>query len=182
MLDLVSIGCSMEPKSKSTLISEAESLQESVSDQLNGAVPSELKHLFKDTSLFFQEEVLAKWRIQERYDELVDYIIYQYEAQGGEIFWKQILLDLRLKKDEARAFRMLEGLLPARLDQVKVCSKNLKKHPDNYLSSANLGIAKGEALKVLYEYAFILENKPADKIDKVKVKKIKAQVEKVLSC
>ncbi|ABC28907.1 hypothetical protein HCH_02076 [Hahella chejuensis KCTC 2396] len=171
----------MEPQAVNTLVDEAESLQESVSGQLKGCIPDELKHLFKDTSLFFQEEILAQWRIQERYDELIDYILYQHEEHGGEDFWKQVLLDLRLKKDEVRAFRMLEGLLPKRLDRVKVCSKNLKKYPDNYLSAANLGVAKGEALKVLYEYAYILENKPADQIDKAKVKKVKGQIEKVLS-
>lgn len=171
----------MEPKAVNTLVREAETLQKAVSKSLNGDIPHEIKHLFKDTSLFFQEEVLAKWRIQERFDELVDYIIYQFEEFGGEELWKQVLLDLRQKKDEKTAFRMLEGLLPGRMDRVKVCSKSLKKYPDNYLSAANLGIAKGEALKVLYEYAYILENKPADHIDKTKVNKIKLQVEKVLS-
>ncbi len=171
----------MEPQAVNTIVEEAESLKEAVSGSLKGRIPNELKHLFKETSLFFQEEVLAQWRSQERYDELVDYIIYQYEEHGGEQFWKQILLDLRLKKGEGSAFRMLEGLLPARLDRVKVCSKNLEKYPENYLSAASLGIAKGEALKVLYEYAYILENKPADQIDKAKVKKVKTQIEKVLT-
>jgi len=171
----------LEPQAVNTLVVEAESLKVSVLNQLNGSGARELKHLFNETSLFFQEEVLAQWRIQERYDELIDYILYQYEEHGGESFWSQVLLDLRLKKDEVRAIRMLEGLLPKRLEKVKVCSKNLKKYPNNYLSAASLGIAKGGALKVLYEYAYILENKPADQIEEVKVNKVKTLIEKVIA-
>ncbi|MEJ2743804.1 MAG: hypothetical protein P8176_15370 [Gammaproteobacteria bacterium] len=169
----------MEPDAVNTLADEVESYRLKTLKEL--PTSSELRKLYSETSTLPRDEILGRWRLDERFDELVDYVIYQYEEGGGEFFWKQLLLDLRLKKDEGRAFRLLEGLLPKRLDKVKVCSKNLKKYPDNYLSAANLVIAKGEALKVLYEHAYILENKPADQIDKAKVKKVKTQIEKVLS-
>lgn len=76
---------------------------------------------------------------------------------------------------------MLEGLLPGRMELYKAAVTNRNKYPNNYLSAATLAIVKGEVIKVLYEYAFILENRPVDQIDKEKIKKIRGKMEKILS-
>ena len=156
----------MEPDSVNRLVEEAEELRKEVLSCFSGDPPEKIKYLFGDTSFFFQEEALAEWRRQERFDELIEYILYQYEETGGEEFWQQVLLDLRLKKDEARAHKLLNGLYPARAEKYRIAVKNYKKHPENHFSAANCAKAKGEVMKVLYEHAFVLENKAEEEQNK----------------
>jgi hypothetical protein len=170
----------MEPVSVNTLVEESEELKRSVLEGLSGEIPSQLRHLFNETNMFFQDEVLSQWRNLERYDELIDYIVYQYGEQGGEDLWKQVLLDLRLNKDVDKAIRLLDGLLPGRMGLYKSASKNSKKFPNNYLSAVSLSVITGEVMKVLYEYAFLLENQSADMRDEAKIKYIKGLISKSL--
>ncbi len=170
----------MEPKAINTLVEEAELLKAKAKKEISNSLPESLQHLFSDNSEFFVDEVLAQWRREERFDELIEYVLYQYSERGGEVFWKQVLLDLRLKKDEERAIQMLEGLIPGRMELCMIAQKNVKRFPDNYLSAANLLIAKGEVLKVFYEMAYILENRSAREIDKKKIASIKSEVEKLI--
>lgn len=170
----------MEPVAVNTLVDESEALKLSALKGFSGEIPSQLTHLFNETNVFFQEEVLSKWRSLERYDELIDYIVYQYGEKGGEGLWKQVLLGLRLNNDFNRAVRLLDGLLPGRMDLYKVASKNSKKFPNNYLSLASLSVTTGELMKVLYEYAFLLENQSADMNDEVKIEFIKGMIFKTI--
>ena len=150
----------MEPDSLNTLAKESESLKEEVLASLSGKPPEKLAYLFCDTSYFFTDETLAEWRRQERYDELVEYILFNYEEGGEFHFWKQVLLDLRLRKDEIRAHTMLDGLYPGRLEKFKGALNKLKKHPENHFCIAAFYKAKGDVMDLLYEHAFLLENKP----------------------
>ena len=125
---------------------------------------------------FFQKETLAEWRRQEKYDELIEYILYQYEENGGEEFWQQVLLDLRLKKDEERAHKLLNGLYPKRAEKFWVALKNYKKYPNNHFCAANVAKAKGEVMKVLYEHAFVLENKPEEDQNQELVKLVRKRI------
>ncbi len=171
----------MEPKAINSLVKEAEHLRVKARESISSGLSGELEHLFDEKTSFFDEEVLAKWRVQERYDELIDYILYQYAESGGEQLWKQVLLDLRLKKDDKKCFRMLDGLLVGRLDLLKVIQKSGKKFPENYLVSAEIAIRRGEVMKILYEYGYIVENRSSDAVDKALSKKIKAKVNKLLA-
>lgn len=171
----------MKPEAVDVLASEADQLKRDILNDLAGSPPAKMAHLFSDSSFFFQEEVLSKWREQGRFDEIIDCVLYQYDERGGEEFWKQVLLDLRLNEDYDRAFRLLDGLLPGRMEQYRAAAKSKKRFPSNYLSAANLSIATGEVMKVLYEYAYILENRSPDKVDKMKICRIKGEIEIILS-
>jgi len=171
----------MESKAANTLVKEAEKLKKKAKADLSGNLPAALEHLFSENSLFFDEEILVQWRREERFDELIEYISYQYDERGGEEFWKQVLLDLRLKKEEKKALKLLDDLLPGRMKLLKAAKKSLDKFPSNYLSETTYFIAKGEVLKVLYEYAFIIENKPAEQVNKSDSEKIKKKIQKILN-
>ena len=172
---------SSEPQAVNTLTEEAESLRTAVKNCFQSETPDAVERWFGDSSRVFEDEVLARWRLHERFDELIEYIIYQHEEHGGEELWQQVLLDLRLKKDDQRAIRLICGLIPSRLERIKIHAKRLKTYPDNYLIEANLGIAKGEALKLLYEHAFILQNKPSHEIDTGETGRIRQQIRDVIS-
>lgn len=150
----------MEPAAVDLLEQEAERMKEELLQYFSGKPPERIEHLFSEASFFFQEEILGEWRKQGRYEELVDYILYQHEEAGGEELWQQVLLDLRLRNNEALAHKLLNGLYPARAEKFWVSLKNYKENPENHFSAAACAKAKGEAMKVLYEHAFLLENKP----------------------
>ena len=150
----------MEPKALNTLEIEAEALQEKVKSDLGGNIPKDIECLFSATSFFFLEQTLANWRRSERYDELIEYILWNYAERGGAEFWKQVLLDLRLKKDEKRAHRLLDGLYVGRSKRFWEALRNSKKHPENHFAVAACAQVKGEVMEVLYEHAFLLENTP----------------------
>ena len=149
----------MEPEAVNTLAEEAGKMKEEVLESLSGNPPDQIKYIFSDMSSFFQDEVISKWRIQERFDELIDYILYQHDEHGGENLWQQVLIDLRLKKDEVRGSKLLDGLYPGRVRLFWIALENYKKHPDNHFCAAAFDKAKGEVMKVLYEHSYLLENK-----------------------
>ena len=171
----------MEPKSLNTLVVESEKLKKTVQKNASKGILKDIEHLFSDNSFFFDQEVIANWRRENRFDELIDYIIYQYSDRGGEELWKQVLLDLRIIKDDQRCFRLLDGLLPGRKELLKVALKNEKKYPNNYLISAEVGICKGEVLKLYYEYAYIVENRAADEVDKALSKRLQKEVKSIIA-
>jgi hypothetical protein len=163
-----------------TLTVEAEALRLKTFERVTGELPDILQQLFGDASEFFSEEMITQWRLAGRFDELIDYIHYQYGDKNGDFLWKQILLDLRLIKDDLRAIRLLEGLVSGRMETLNAAKKNFKKFPNNYLAAATVCIAKAEVLKILYEVAFILENRPIHTIDKKKTEQVKNQILKVM--
>lgn len=89
-------------------------MKQGVANELEGQAPEELATIFSDTSVYFRDDVLSRWRIAKRYDDLTDYISYVYFDHDGDTFWGQALLDLRMLKDSEGALRLLEGLLPGR--------------------------------------------------------------------
>lgn len=170
----------MEPESVNALAEEAENMKAEVLQYFSGKPPERIRHLFGDMSFFFQEEVLAEWRKQERFDELIEYILYQYEEGGGEEFWQQVLLDLRLKKDEVRAHRLLDGLYPARAERFWMALQNYRKHPDNHFSAASCAKARGEVMSVLYEHAFLLENKPKEEQNDALISLVRSRISEII--
>lgn len=166
----------MEPKFIHTLVVETENLREEVLSSFSGKPPEKIEYLFGNMSDFFQEEVLAEWLRQERFNDLIEYILYQHAESGGEVFWQQVLLDLRLKNDEARAHKLLDGLYPARADVFWAALKNHKKYPENHFSAANCAKAKGEVMKVLYEHAFVLENKSKEEQNQELVNLVRSRI------
>ena len=171
----------MEPDAVNKLAEEAEDMKKEVLALFPGKLPSRIKHLFGDMSIFFDEEVISEWRRQERFDELIEYILYQYDERGGEEIWQQVLLDLRIKNDEIRANKLLDGLYLGRAELFWVALKNSNEHPDNHFSAANLAKARGEVMKVLYEQAFIAENKPEEEQDTTQVEKVRSKIQEILS-
>lgn len=169
----------MEPESVNKLVDEADELRKQVLSEFSGKPPEKIEYLFGDMSSFFEEETLAEWRRQERFDELIEYILYQNEETGGEELWQSVLLDLRLKKDETRAHKLLNGLYPARAEAFWVALDNRKKYPENHFSVSNCAIAKGEVMKVLYEHAFVLENKPNEQQNKELVELVRSRINEI---
>ncbi len=171
----------MEPKVLETLTKESEELKNKVLYELNNNVPKDIKHFFSDTAEYFRDEILANWRLQKRYDELIEYIHYQYDTGGGEEFWKQVLLDLRaIEKDEKRALRLLQGLLPGRIAMHKATLKKMKQYPDNYILDIGLAKCVGEIMSVYFEIVFILENKPEEFKNQKEIAKVKKEIKKIL--
>jgi hypothetical protein len=166
----------MEPEAVNNLVKEAERLREKIKEEAAGNFPQELEHLLDETSVFFQEEILANWRGAERFDELIDYILYEYAEVGGSELWQQVLLDLRLKNDEDRAHKLLDGLYHGRAERFWVALRNVKKHPKNHLGAATCLEAKGLVMAVLYEHAFLLENKPESKQNPERVALVRKRI------
>ncbi len=166
----------MEPEALHTLENEVEALKEKVKSELNCDIPEDIEYLFSETAFFFQEEALENWRRSERFDELIDYILWNYAEGGGVDFWKQVLLDLRLKKDEDRAHKLLDGLYYGRASRFWVALKNYRKYPENHLSTAACSEAKGSVMAVLYEHAFLLENKPESEQNRDRVELVRNRI------
>ncbi|MCG8672617.1 MAG: hypothetical protein MI867_24660 [Pseudomonadales bacterium] len=166
----------MEPESINRLVKEAEEVKCSVRDRMGDNIALELSHLFDDTCYFFEEYVLGQWQLEKRFDELIDYILYLYADGGGNDFWKQILLDLRQGEDEDRGHKLLDGLYSGRLNQYKIARRNFKKNPNNHFSAAACAEAKGEVMKVLYEHAFLLENKPEHELNHERVALVRERI------
>lgn len=137
---------------------EAADLLHSTRAALDAGTPSVVDGLFGDYSRFFEEEVISSWRKQARYDDLVDYLTSEHQDAGGDDLWKQILLDLRILENWPLAMRLLDGLLAGRVEMAEIKLKNVRRFPGNHLSFANLMIVLGELMKILYEYAYIIEN------------------------
>lgn len=165
-----------EPEAINTLVAEAQSLKDQISRLFKGQIPSRVEGVFSDMSRFFEEQVLSEWRKAERFDELIDYILYQHEEHGGDDLWPQVLLDLRQRRDEARAVKLLDGLFRARAENYWISFKNHKKHPDNHFCAADLAIRKADVMKVLYEHAFILENKKPENQDLQAIEEIRNKI------
>ncbi|MBU2985952.1 hypothetical protein KO528_11360 [Saccharophagus degradans] len=166
----------MEPDAVNTLEVEAEALKQKVINDLGENIPKDIEYLFNETAFFFLEEALANWRRSERYDELIEYILWNYKEKGGVEFWKQVLLDLRLKKDEDRAHKLLDGLYKGRSKRFWVAQKNFKKYPENHFSATACAQAKGEVMEVLYEHAFLLENKPEKEQNNERVQLVRQRI------
>ncbi|MBB1307812.1 hypothetical protein [Pseudoalteromonas sp. SR43-5] len=171
----------MEPEALNTLELEAENLKQKVKDDLGENIPKDIEYLFCETAFFFLDEALANWRRFERYDELIEYILWNYKEKGGVEFWKQVLLDLRLKKDEDRAHRLLDGLYAGRSKRFWDALKNFKKHPENHFSAATCAQAKGEVMEVLYEHAFLVENKPEAEQNTERVQLVRQRIWEISS-
>jgi len=171
----------MEPESVNKLAEEAEDLRKDVLGLFNGNIPDKIKYLFGDTSFFFEEEIVAEWRRTERFEELVEYLLYQYEESGGEEICAQVLLDLRLKHNVKLAIKLLDGLCRIREEKFWIALKNYKKYPKNHFSKAALCKAKGILMSLLYEYAYILENRPIEQQDKELVESVKIRIDTVFN-
>lgn len=171
----------MEPKVLDTLAKESEDLKNKVLSELDGNIPEDIQHNFNDTSQYFSDQVLGSWRRQKRYDELIEYIHYQCETGGGEDFWKQVLIDLAIEKDEERALKLLRGLIPGRVAMYKAILKKKKQNPDNYMLDIGLASLVGHVMTVYSEYVFILENKPEESKDQKEIAKVKKEIKKILN-
>jgi len=96
---------------------------------------------------------------ENRFDDLIDYIHYQYQDGGGEALIRELIASIKHKNETDKVFRLLDGLLPKRRAAYKAAKKHYKKNPDNYLSYAQCEIAKADVLKLLWEYSYTLVNR-----------------------
>ena len=170
----------MEPDSVNKILEESESLRKKVLGKLNDLPPEDIKYIFEEYSPFFEQQIFEKWREQERFDELIEYILYNYECDKGEEEWTQVLLDLRLKNDEIRAFKLLQGLIAGRSELFwEAVNRRSKKTKSLFLEMA-IAEKKGNLVKVLYEYIFIVENKKEEDKDHFLIEKLHRQIKEVL--
>jgi len=93
--------------------------------------------------------------------------------------WQQVLLDLRLKKNDRLAHTLLNGLYPARAEKFWVALKNYQDNADNHFSAASYAKAKGEVMTVLYEHAFLLENKPKKEQNQELVNLVRSRITEI---
>ena len=162
------------------LAKEAEGLRLDTLAQLGEEPPRKIKHLFSDSSRFFKKEVIVNWRETKRFDDLIKYILYNYEDNGGEELWKQILIDLKLSKDEERAHSMLNGLAKGRISLLKIAVENFAKYPNNYLCELDVAVRRAEVLKLLNERAWIAENKQSEEKNMELVNEIRESIREIL--
>lgn len=168
-----------EPKALNTLISESEDLKDRTRKELPQELPAEIETLFGDWSEYFSEQVIFKWREEKRFDELIECILYQYEEFDGHPPWEQVLLDLRISKDEFRAERLLEGLLKQREKKLRGTLAKLKKKPHDLNLEVALTIHKASVLVLLAELEFIIANKSEDGLDKDKLEALRKRIKKI---
>ena len=162
------------------LAKEAEELRLDTLAQLGEEPPRKIKYLFSDSSRFFEKEVIVNWRETKRFDDLIEYILYNYEDNGGEELWKQILIDLKLSKDEERVHSMLNGLAKGRISLLKIAVENFAKHPNNYLCELDVAVRRAEVLKLLNERAWIAENKQSEEKNMELVNEIRESIREIL--
>lgn len=170
-----------EPKCVNKLSEQAEKLRDETASCFVGTLPAAVQSVFSDMSFFFHEQVAFQWLAECKYDDLIDYILYEYEETGGEELWGQLLLELRQNNEEDKADRLLDGLYPARSELLIETVQNLKKEPDNHFGIANVAKARGEVMKVLYEHAFLLENKPKEQQNDVLVNKVRDRIKYIMN-
>ena len=97
-----------------------------------------------------QDDVLMKWIENKKYDDLINYILYQYECDDGFKWWKPVLYDLENIKDIKRIKKLLNGLLPCRLVRFK---ENLKYAKKEFVGNmANAIEYKYKVLEILNNY------------------------------
>jgi len=168
-----------EPKAINDLALESENLKNQTRDSLPRELPIEIESLFGDWSNHFSDQVIFKWREDKRFDELIDYLLYQYQSFDGHAPWEQILLDLNMEKDKKRAIRLLEGLLKEREKILRSTLKKYKEDPENLGLQVALTIHKASVLKLLAEMEYSLCLKSQDDIDSELLNKLRKRIKKV---
>jgi hypothetical protein len=76
-----------EPKALNTLTEESEELRSRMRSALPDGLPSEVESLFDEFSELFSELTINQWREEKRFDELIDYMVYQYDKFDGHKPW-----------------------------------------------------------------------------------------------
>lgn len=166
-----------EPPAVNTLVAEAQALRHTVLKELPSVQTSSIGSVFGENSELFEELVLDEWRLNERFAELVDVLIYR---AGLRDYWKQALIDLKLKGNEIEAMRLLDGLYDSRLKVFEGAAGAIARHPDNRFAAANFFRAKGEVMDVLYEQTFLAENKREEDKDQKVIAKVRAKFDRFL--
>jgi len=142
-----------------TMAREMDELKEKVRLHLLANAPQEVKSAIGDSSRVLLDVVIGNWMKANRFDELIDYIHYQYQDGGGDVLIRELIASLKHNKETDKILSLLDGLLPSRRSAYRVAKKNYKKNPDNYLCYAQCEVAKGDILKLLFEYSMTLVNR-----------------------
>ena len=101
----------------------------------------------------FEEQerlVFIEWLDNERFDDAITYVLYDYERGGGQEWWNDIRFELEKKKDVNRLHRLFRGLIPGRIDRYKISLPHA--HASLAGNMAEAIEEKGEALRALFEY------------------------------
>lgn len=161
---------------------EAEELRFKVLKKMGVQPPEEVAFLFNEYSHYFEEIIFEKWREEKRFDELIDYVLYQYDHAGGEAVWSQVLFDLKLNNEEVRALKFLQSLIAGR-SVLFWDSVNKRKNGEKNNIYTEIAIAnnKGELTKVLFEYLYILENQKKDLQNKNIIQKLHNQIFEIIN-
>ncbi|MFM7886899.1 MAG: hypothetical protein ACKPCM_09455 [Pseudanabaena sp.] len=94
--------------------------------------------------------VFRNWLQKEYLDELITYVLYKFARGSGFEWWDDIRRLLQEKKDIKRLHRLFRGLIPGRSDSYR---SELKYAQKGFVGNmANAAEAKGELLRVMYEY------------------------------
>lgn len=168
-----------EPQALNTLIDESDKLKAQTRKLLPETIPAGIEFIFGDWSDYFTDQILCQWRENKRFDELVDYLIYQYDEFDGHKPWNQVLLDLRLNNKKSLAIRLLEGLLKKREKKLATTLAKLKNEPDNLNVQVALTIHKASVLSLLAEIEVLLLMEPVGEADKVQHGKLREKIQKI---
>ena len=168
-----------EPEALNTLASERAELKIRVRELLPEKLPLEIESAFGDWSEYFTDQVIHQWREDKRFDEIIDYLIYQYDEFDGHKPWGQVLLDLRLNNEKSKAVQLLEGLLMKREKMLISTLSKLKKDPENLNLQVALTIRKASVLSLLAEIEFVIHVKPVEDSYKEQHEKLKRRIKKV---
>ena len=170
-----------EPVALNTLVSERNKLEASVRKLLPENLPYEIDLFFGEWPDYFTEQIVFRWRDDKRFDELIDYLVYQYGAFDGHPPWQELLQDLRFEKEEPQAIRLLEGLLKEREKTLEISLSKLEQDPNNLNIQVALTIHKASVLQLLAEMEFVIANKAKEDIDTAKVESLRKRMQRVQS-
>lgn len=174
-----------EPKAVDQFADEFDELKKNIRDNLWEGAPEVLVRFSGEYNEMLSFAVIDKWFGEKKYDELIDYILYQLQDEYVDLYlWKiirELVFELN-KSDQLKSVnRLLDGLLKSRKKIYKVKKRNYKENPDNYLSYAQVEIGKANMLRLLYEKAWVYLNHKETNIHKEEITNIENEIKRIAS-
>ena len=113
-----------------------------------------------------EDDLLSEWLENNRIDDCLNYILWNYEVYGGNGWCKLLASKLEDARDVNRIHKLFRGLIPGRQKQFWFHLPYAKK--GSITSIANAAFHKSEVLNLFENYHRILllleENEDAEKL------------------
>lgn len=135
--------------------------------------------MFWDEVLEIQNQLLDDWIRAERFDDLIDHALHEFEVQDGEAFCATLGHALCLKKDRARIERLLLGLTKSRETAFwRVWPRALEGHPGGVKEAARRMTAALESLAELWHCYSVLGDQDGMESTKAEMLRVQSREKK----